>query len=238
MNKKLIAYVSKIPGWLSTSEGSFLEQSSKKTERLEGAVVEIGSFCGKSTIWLAQGKNEVYAIDPHKGNVGEDEKYPATYKTFIKNLKTAHVDKTVIPLVKTSEEAAKKWNKKIKVLFIDGLHDEKNAKQDFDLWSKHLVNGGVIAIHDSFKRWCGSEKVAIKYIINSSQFYKIGTVGSITYGIKGKGNLLDYIQKSFYRLFLLVNIYSNRLKIVLFNLPQIIKTKMAMYLFISVPTYI
>lgn len=238
MNKKLQTYVSNLPGWLSISEGSFLEQSSKKTEKIDGSVVEIGSFCGKSTIWLAQGKNKVYSIDPHKGDVGEEEKYPPTYRMFIKNLKTAHVHRSVVPIVKTSEEAARKWNKKIKLLFIDGLHDEKNAQTDFLLWSKFLVNGGIVLIHDSYKRWCGSEKVAVKYIINSAQFYKIGTVGSITYGVKGKGNLLDYIQKSFYRLFLLVNIYINRLKIVLLNLPQIIKTKIAIYMFIHVPTYV
>ncbi len=234
MNKKLLAYVSKLPGWLSTSEGSFLEQSTKRTEKLDGSVVEIGSFCGKSTIWLAQGKNKVYAIDPHKGNVGENEKYPPTYRKFIKNLQTAHVRTSVVPLVKTSEEAAAKWNKKIKVLFIDGLHDEKNAKQDFDLWSKHVVNGGVIAIHDSFKRWCGSEKIAVKMIINSPHFYKIGAVGSIVYGIKGKGTALQNIQKFFNRTILLTAIYLNRFKITVFNFPKIIKTQLAVSLLINV----
>ncbi|MBA3723729.1 MAG: class I SAM-dependent methyltransferase [Candidatus Levybacteria bacterium] len=236
MNKKLLVFVSKIPGWLSTAEGSFLEQSTKKTARLEGTVVEIGSFCGKSTIWLAQGKNKVYAIDPHKGNVGEDEKYPPTYKTFIKNLQTANVRTSVVPLVKTSEEAATKWNKKIKVLFIDGLHDEKNAGRDFELWSKHVVNGGVIAIHDSFKKWCGSEKTAIKMIINSPHFYKIGAVGSIVYGIKGRGTMLQRLQKSFYRIVLLIAIYLNRLKITFFHFPKIIKTQLTVSVLINLIT--
>jgi hypothetical protein len=238
MNKKLMNFVSELPGWLSLEEGKFLEQSVNKNKKLKGAVVEIGSFCGKSTIWLAQSESKVYAIDPHKGQVESGMEYPQTYNKFITNLKAANVYSNVQPIVKTSQKASKNWDKDIKVLFIDGLHDEKNAQADFILWSKFLVKEGIVLIHDSYKRWCGSEKVAIKYILNSPDFYKIGTVGTITYGIKGKGNLLDYFQKSFIRSFLLVNIYISRSKTVICNLPQIIKTKMAIYLFINVPTHV
>lgn len=222
MNKKLIAFVDKLPGWLTTSEGSFLEQAAKTTKKLDGVIVEIGSFCGKSTIWLSQGKSKIFAIDPHKGNVGDGEKYPPTFTAFLKNIKTAEADKYIEPIVKPSEKAAKGWKQQIKVLFIDGLHDEFNATRDFNLWSKHVVDGGIIAIHDSYKRWCGSEKMAIKKILLSNGFSKVGAIDSITYGVKGKSTGMQKVKRSLTAMHLIGNVYLNRLKILFIHGPEII----------------
>lgn len=222
MNKRLIAYVDKLPGWLTTPEGAFLESAAKTTKKLDGVIVEIGSFCGKSTIWLSQGKSKIYAIDPHKGNVGDGQKYPPTFHSFLKNIKTAGADKYIEPIVKPSEHAAKGWKQNIKVLFIDGLHDETNATLDFKLWSKHVVDGGVIAVHDSYKRWCGSEKMAIKKILLSNGFNKVGAVDSITYGIKGKSTFIQSIQRTLNAIYLIANVYANRFKIVILHAPEIV----------------
>lgn len=222
MNKKLIAFVDTLPGWLTVPEGTFLENAAKTTKKLDGVIVEIGSFCGKSAIWLSQGRSTVYAIDPHKGNVGDGEKYPPTYEMFVDNLKKANVDEYVMPLVKTSEKAAKGWKKKIKVLFIDGLHDLKNANQDFTLWSKHVVDGGIVAVHDSHKRWCGSETMALRKIVLSPKFNKIGTVDSITYGVKGKSSFIQTIQKVVKAFSIIAVVYANRFKILIVHGPEII----------------
>ena len=199
MNNKLLQFVESIEGWLSINEGKYLESAVTKTSHLPGVVVEIGSFCGKSTIWLAQKNSKVYAVDPHLGEISPEEKMhrPPSYKIFIHNLKTARVLSKVHPIVKTSEKAAVTWKKKIRVLFIDALHDEQNASNDFRLWTAHLVDGGIIAIHDSFRRWCGSEKVAVKKIVLSPDYYKIGYVDSIIYGVKGKGTKIDACKKMY-----------------------------------------
>lgn len=225
MNEKVLTLIKKIPGWLSVTEGKFLENTVMQTEKLKGEIVEIGSFHGKSTIWLAQGKSKVYAIDPHKGEVEENLKYDPTYKEFVSNLKSASVHNKVVPIIKTSEYASKNWNKKIKFLFIDGLHDEENARLDFELWSRYVINGGVIAIHDGFLRWNGSEKNALRNIVNSPDFYEIGTAGSIIYGVKGNGNTLLKMKKCFVSLFINIAVLLNHIKIIMLNLPEIIKQK-------------
>jgi hypothetical protein len=217
MTQKIVHFIESIQGWLSIAEGRYLANAVKVTNHLPGVIVEIGSYCGKSTIWLAQEKKKVYAIDPHEGEISRDEKIkrPASYKTFLKNLKKAQVFHNVQPIVKTSEQAAKTWEKQIRVLFIDALHDEKNASQDFKLWSSHVVDGGIIAIHDSFMKWCGSEKVAVRKIVLSPDYYKIGYVDSIIYGVKGKGTIQDIYKKFFMQIFILLCIETHHVYILM-----------------------
>ena len=126
----------KIPGWLTKHEGQFLEKAVQSLAHQKGAIVEIGSYCGKSTIWLAQCGEKVFAIDPHKGDVSGGKTNP-TISVFLSNLKRAGVQANVSPIIKTSREAHEKWEKPIKFLFIDGLHDYQHALEDFSLWSPH-----------------------------------------------------------------------------------------------------
>ncbi len=223
MNIKTLKIVNKIPGWLSLNEGLFLERIAKTTENLNGVIVEVGGFKGKSTIFLAQGKGKIYSIDPHTGIVEPKLRFPNTYKEFRKNLKMTNTLHKIVPVVKTSRVASKKWNKKIRLLFIDALHDEQSALFDFETWSQHLVDDGVVAMHDSFMKWCGSEKIALKKIVNSSEFYKIGVKGCMVYGIKGKGNILNKATKFIWQIYINAAIFLNRLQITVRNLPSAIK---------------
>ncbi|MFZ5845704.1 MAG: class I SAM-dependent methyltransferase [Patescibacteria group bacterium] len=187
MQELTLKLVRRLPGWLSLHEGQFLEKAAKRVINLRGVVVEIGSFQGKSTIWLAQTRQTVYAIDPHRGKFSGGASSP-TYQAFLTHLRQAGVSPYVKPLVKTSRAAARGWREPIKLLFVDGLHDEVNAHRDFELWSPRVVTGGIIAMHDSFCGWEGAEKVAREKIVNSDNFREIGVVGSITYGVKGQPN--------------------------------------------------
>lgn len=214
MNKKYLQFVTALPGWLSRTEGSFLEHAAKNTKHLPGVVVELGSFQGKSTIWLAQAKKPVYAIDPHKGYVEKNLRFPETFKRFKKNIQKARVSKNIKPIRKSSIEAAKDWKLPIRVLFIDALHDEKNALRDFRTWSKFVVEGGIVAVHDSFLHWCGSEKVALEHIINSPQFKDIGFKGSILYGTKT--NEERSIKDRIMQVIINFAIYTNRVRLLLF----------------------
>lgn len=203
MNKKNLFLLNKVPGWLSFHEGQFLAKSARLIQKLKGEVVEIGSYQGKSTVWLAQEAEKVYAIDPHQGKLTQKKVSP-TLKAFRFHLKKAKVDQKVIPIVKTSAQAAKSWHKKIKLLFIDGLHDEKNARRDFRLWSPFLINNSIVAMHDSFCGWPGAGQVALEKIVRSNKFYEVGVVGSIIYGIKGAKNWLTKLNH--YRCRLLIEL--------------------------------
>ncbi len=189
MPSELKRFLKNLPGWLTVHEGQFLTKAARQVQKIKGVVVEIGSFQGKSTIYLALADNLVYAVDPHQGVVSGGKTKP-TYAAFLHNLQVTGVSQKVKPLVATSAKAAQNWKQPIKLLFIDGLHDEINAKVDSELWFPFLVDGGVVAMHDSFCGWPGAGKVALAKIVNAGGFKEIGVVGSIIYGIKGQAKEL------------------------------------------------
>jgi len=68
---------SNVDGWLGKREGPYI-YSLAKIGATRGVVVEIGSWKGKSTIWLAKGSEavqggKVYAIDPHIGGADQEK---------------------------------------------------------------------------------------------------------------------------------------------------------------------
>jgi len=195
MNRELLQSIDRLPGWLSIHEGQFLHQVALHVKKKKGEIIEIGSFAGKSTIYLAKTGQKMHAIDPHKGSLDQGVKFSPTLAAFKRNIRIFGVEKFISLIQKTSQSAAENWNKNIKLLFIDGLHDEKNAKLDYQLWSPFLVDGSIVAMHDSFCGWEGAQKVALKYIVQNDQFYEVGVVGSIVYGIRGKSNFVTSLNR-------------------------------------------
>ena len=156
---------SNVDGQISLSEANFLFQKAKRL-RVDGVIVEIGSYRGKSTICLAKGsmKNNkrriVYAIDPHKDFKGIfGGKYSTKDKEiFLENLKKYNVADTVKYIQKTSHEASKNFNNKIALLFIDGDHRYESVKQDINDWLPFVVTGGIVMLHD-VKKGSGPKRV-------------------------------------------------------------------------------
>ena len=119
-------------------------------------IVEIGSWKGKSTIWLASGSRQgascrVYAIDPHTAqsdNLATQSSVP-TFAEFAANVQRAGVADLVVPLVMTSAAAARDFDHPVELVFIDGAHDYASVALDFDLWFPRVVEGGTIAFHDT-----------------------------------------------------------------------------------------
>ncbi len=182
-----------IQGWLSDTEGILLFKLAKNLNG-RGVIVEIGSWKGKSTVWLAKGSKygkrvKVYAIDPHKGSTEHKNKYGNvwTFPEFMKNIKKARVNDLIVPVIKSSIEAVKNWKKPIELLFIDGAHEEFAVNLDFKLWYPHLINGGIIAFHDTTTH-CGPKKVVENKICKSNNFNKVALINSITYARKVEQN--------------------------------------------------
>lgn len=172
----------KVPGMLTLNEGEYLHQLAQ-LDPGKGVIVEIGSWKGKSTIWLALGSmkvrgEKVYAIDPHKP-LAEEGYMEDTEAEFRKNIREARVDSQVVPMVMSSEEAAKDWNKPIRLLWIDGDHRYQEVKRDFLLWEPHVVDGGIIAMHDTIRKK-GPKRVLWENIFRSDSFEEISIVDNIT----------------------------------------------------------
>ncbi|ADU61123.1 MAG: class I SAM-dependent methyltransferase [Pseudodesulfovibrio sp.] len=137
----------------------------------EGAVVEIGSFLGKSTCWLAlgakaAGREAITAVDYFKPMTfmatSEDPmdqaiaKAGSTLPFFKEHIRTFGVEDFVSPIVTDSRSAAEAWDgRQIRLLFIDGHHEYNSVKTDFSLWSPFVQQGGIIIFHDYCQSWPG-----------------------------------------------------------------------------------
>lgn len=172
---------------VSPKEGKLLFNLARQADKV---IVEIGSWKGYSTLWLAMGSKVgnnamIYAIDTFQGDVnnyktGEGE----TYSEFLKNIKDAGVDDIVTIKRMTSEQAFQEWDgTRIDLLWIDGNHNEIEA--DYERWYNLLNYTGIIAIHDT-TAWTSMlpYKLSIRELYKSGKFWNVKRVGSITYAIK------------------------------------------------------
>jgi predicted O-methyltransferase YrrM len=134
-----------------------------------GAVVEIGSYLGRSTAFLAAGskgagREKVVAVDHFRGSpehqAGQAFASPTlaregtTFHGFQDNLRRLDLGDYVTPIVASSAEAAGQWHGPIRLLFIDGDHSYEESRRDFELWSPFVVPHGVVCFHD-IRNWPG-----------------------------------------------------------------------------------
>lgn len=157
-----------VKGFLDTREGRSLYQFALKASRL-GPCLEIGSYCGKATIYLGTACREnnsiLFSIDHHRGSEeqqpGEEYFDPElfdprtgrvdTFKEFRKTLEIFELEDTVVPIVSKSEVAARLWATPLSLVFIDGGHTFEAAFTDYNAWSGHIIPNGYLLIHDIFK---------------------------------------------------------------------------------------
>jgi predicted O-methyltransferase YrrM len=116
--------------------------------------VEIGSAQGKSTCFIGQalkrnGKGKLYAIDPHSATNWNDSASVDTYSVIQANIREAGVSDQIEIVRSKSAEAAKGWNKKIDLIFIDGDHSYEGVKADWTLFLPHMSEFGFAVFHDT-----------------------------------------------------------------------------------------
>ena len=159
--------INKIKGFLDPIEGEALYYYAKEFTK-NGNALEIGSYCGKSAVYIGaavkENNQKLFSIDHHRGS---EEQQPGqeyfdpdllnkkgngidTLPFFLKTLKDFHLEGFVIPIVSSSHEAYEELKMDFNMIFIDGGHSEEAAQNDYMLWSRRLDIGGVLAIHDVF----------------------------------------------------------------------------------------
>lgn len=166
---KAVALATK--GFMPEDEGDALFVAAcSSAERFSGAnFVEIGSYCGRSTVWLGAAARlfgvAVVAVDHHGGSeenqpgwewhdeslVDPVTKRVDTLPHFLATIERAHLGDVVRPMVEESSVAAAQWGEPIALLFIDGGHGREVARRDWESWSPHLSDKSTLAIHDVFE---------------------------------------------------------------------------------------
>jgi len=158
-----------VKGFLADDEANALYNFAKIYSAL-GPCLELGSYCGLSTVYLGNACREnnstLFALDHHRGSEehqrGEEyhdpELYDATidkmdsFREFRQTLHAADLEDCVVPLVCSSDTALRSWATPLALVFIDGGHSEAMATRDCIGWSRHIADGGILLIHDIFEK--------------------------------------------------------------------------------------
>jgi len=165
--ESIAALAEKVKGFLAMDEGRALYDIALTAAKL-GPCLEIGSFCGKSALYIGAACRErgvtLFTIDHHRGSeeqqpgqlyfdpevydekCGEINSLPLLRNT----LRTAGLEDTVIPMVTCSSVAVRNWATPLGMVFIDGGHSYETALADYRDWRPHLVNGGFLVFHDIY----------------------------------------------------------------------------------------
>lgn len=199
MTPELPLSIDSVKGFLSAGEGEALYRHSLDACAL-GPLLEIGSYCGRSTIYLAlacrDAGGHVFAVDHHRGS---EEHQPGewfhdtelldprtgsmdSFREFRHNLARAGLENVVIPVVAPSTRFAACFAGRLGLVFIDGGHSLDAALADYRAWSTRVAAGGLLAIHDVYPDAAAGGQAPItiyRMALASGLFESIERVGSL-----------------------------------------------------------
>ena len=158
-----------VKGFLAEAEGQRLFELAQEVA-VHAPCLEIGSYCGKSTLYLAEGcrlagAHPLICVDHHRGSEeqqpGEryfdpdlydrDVEQVDTLPCFRRTLARAGLEQWVIPVVGHSVQFGRYWQgQPLSLVFIDGGHSEADAFGDYFTWGPRVMAGGYLCIHDIF----------------------------------------------------------------------------------------
>ncbi|SON63709.1 hypothetical protein MSIMFI_05240 [Mycobacterium simulans] len=197
--ERLFALAEQVRGFMPSDEGSALYHAALRY-LCGGVGVEIGTYCGKSTVLLGaaaqQTDSVLFTIDHHHGS---EEHQPGweyhdaslvdevtglfdTLPTFRRTLDAAGLEDHVVAVVGKSPIVAQAWLLPVQLLFIDGGHTEIAARRDFEGWAKWVTTGGALVIHDVFPDPKDGGQAPYRIYcraIDSGQFREVAVTGSL-----------------------------------------------------------
>lgn len=206
--KTIAALASEVKGFLAEDEGLKLYEMGIEACKI-GPCLEIGSFCGKSAVYLGsackRSNSTLFTIDHH---CGSEEQQPGqlyfdpeifdSSKGVINSLpllrETLHragLEDNVVPLVTRSGVAARNWATPLGLVFIDGGHSYQTAFSDYKCWSPYLLPGGFLIFHDIYpdpKQGGQAPFEVYKLALGSGDYRELPMVNSL--GILRKNDIV------------------------------------------------
>jgi MMP 1-O-methyltransferase len=186
-------------GFMPPDEGLALYQTAADYAHV-GPIAEIGTYCGKSTIYLAAAAGSagqlVVTVDHHRGSeeiqpgwehhdaelVDPDTGRMDSLPFFRSALAAAGLEEHVVAVIGTSTDVARLWRTPLGMLFIDGGHSEQLVVADYEGWAPWVAPGGALAFHDIFPDPAdggqGPYRV-YRRALNSGAFNEVSVTGSL-----------------------------------------------------------
>jgi predicted O-methyltransferase YrrM len=154
-------------GFMPEDEGALLHRWGRQQATF-GPLLEVGTYCGKSAIYLGAAAHEVggtvFTVDHHRGSeenqagwehhdtslVDGDLGVMDTLPTFRRTVARAGLEDQVVAVVGQSATVSRWWRTPLSLLFIDGGHGVEPARTDFRGWAHWVMADGIFVIHDVF----------------------------------------------------------------------------------------
>jgi len=186
-------------GFMPHDEGLCLYQTVLEIT-VQGPIVEVGSYCGKSAIYMGAAAAEtgsvVFTIDHHRGSeemqegwehhdgevVNRDTGRIDSLPALRRNLEETGLEGSVVPIVGDSRLVASHWDTPVSMVFIDGGHGPIPAHADYDDWASKIAPGGFLAIHDVFPDPADGGRPPYEIFVravNEGDFEEHAAVGSL-----------------------------------------------------------
>jgi predicted O-methyltransferase YrrM len=156
-------------GFMPDDEGAALFEAGRRAAASGlGPLLEIGTYCGKSALYLGaaakEGGSTLFTVDHHRGSEenqagwdhhDQDVVDPRTGRMDTlpwarRTIEEAALETDVVFLVGASTTVARYWATPLSLLFIDGGHGAEVAWADYRAWVRSVAPGGWLAIHDVF----------------------------------------------------------------------------------------
>jgi predicted O-methyltransferase YrrM len=185
--EQALARIEGVEGWLSEAQARRLHECAGRVQA-PARIVEIGSFRGRSAIVFAHAATEgveVVAIDPHAGNDRGPQQIQGTtaqgdsdHTAFRANLERAGVAERVRHVRLPSQEALGAVEGDVAVLYVDGAHRYRPARDDIVRWGARVADDGTLLIHDSFSS-IGVTLAILRHLMFSGEFAYVGRTSSL-----------------------------------------------------------
>ena len=166
--RERVPFLDQIKGFLAPEEGEALYRAGYACAGLGRPCLEIGGYCGLSTVYLGLGVRDgggiLFSIDHHGGSEEHQPREgfhdpelfdPAkermdSFPEFERTLDRAGLRDTVVPIVARSRIVARMWATPLSLVLIDGGHSPEAAWSDYRGFAPHILPGGMLAVHDVF----------------------------------------------------------------------------------------
>ncbi len=173
-----LARIEGVEGWLSEAQARRLYGAAEALAP-PARIVEIGSYRGRSAIVFASAapeQTELFAIDPHAGNDRGPQQIHGTaaegnsdHSAFLANLERAGATERVRHVRLPSQEALGAVEGPVDLLYVDGAHRYRPARDDIVRWGARVAPGGTMLIHDSFSS-IGVTLAILRHLASSGEF--------------------------------------------------------------------
>lgn len=179
----------RVEGWLEDDEADLLIAATAEALRTlpaPHALVEVGSYCGRSTVVLGSvaqtlgAEATVYAIDPHEGTVGAADQGLKTGAPTLDRFRRTIARNGLTDVVELIQDYSfnVEWDRPISLLLIDGLHDYENVARDLRQFERHVVPGGFVVFHDYAAYYPGVQRLVDERLADGT-FRKVACARSL-----------------------------------------------------------